>query len=54
MAKNLVRPNITLVCPECKHENYVTVKNKKEHPDKLELNKYCKWCNKVTAHKEKK
>ena len=29
MAKNETRPNIALVCSECKHENYVTVKNKK-------------------------
>ena len=28
MAKNETRPNITLVCTECKHENYTTVKNK--------------------------
>ena len=47
MAKNETRP-------ECKHENYVTVKNKKNSPEKLELNKFCKWCNKKTVHKEKK
>ena len=29
MAKNENRPNIALVCTECKRENYVTVKNKK-------------------------
>ena len=29
MAKNETRPNIALVCTECKRENYVTVKNKK-------------------------
>lgn len=54
MAKNESRPNIIMVCTECKHENYVTVKNKKNDPDKKELNKYCKWCKKVTVHKEKK
>ena len=54
MAKNENRPNIALVCTECKHENYVTVKNKKNDPEKLELNKFCKWCNKQTVHKEKK
>ena len=42
MAKNENRPNIALVCTECKHENYVTVKNKKNTTEKLELNKYCK------------
>jgi len=54
MAKNETRPNITLVCTECKHENYVTVKNKKNTTEKLELKKYCKYCNKATVHKEKK
>ena len=54
MAKNENRPNITLVCTECKHKKYVTVKNKKNTTDKLQLNKYCKWCNKSTVHKEEK
>ena len=31
MAKNENRPNIALVCSECKRENYVTVKNKKKY-----------------------
>jgi len=52
MAKNVNRPNICLVCTECKHENYVT--DKKKATEKLELNKYCRWCKKVTVHKEKK
>lgn len=54
MAKNENRPNITLTCTECKHKNYLTEKNKKNDPDKLQLKKYCKWCNKVTVHKEEK
>jgi large subunit ribosomal protein L33 len=54
MAKNEVRPSITLVCSECKKENYVTVKNKKNTTDKLELKKYCSTCRKATVHKEKK
>lgn len=45
---------ITLVCSECKNENYITRKNKKVHPDRLELSKYCPKCNKSTKHKEKK
>ncbi len=54
MAKNENRPNIQLECTECKHINYVTNKNKKNTPDKIELKKFCKWCNKQTVHKEKK
>ena len=45
---------ITLVCSVCKNENYITKKNKKVHPDRIELNKYCPNCNKSTMHKEKK
>lgn len=45
---------ITLVCTECKHENYISKKNKKNNPDRIELNKYCSNCNKVQTHREKK
>lgn len=45
---------ITLVCTECKHENYITKKNKKNHSERLELKKFCPNCNKSTPHKEKK
>ena len=36
-----MRVKITLRCNECKQRNYNTMKNKKNTPDKLELNKYC-------------
>lgn len=45
---------ITLVCTECKNENYITRKNKKKHTERLELQKYCRKCNKATLHREKK
>lgn len=45
---------ITLVCTECKRRNYSTRKNKKKHPDRLELKKYCKFCRKYTLHREHK
>ncbi|MFV0288076.1 MAG: 50S ribosomal protein L33 [Mycoplasmatales bacterium] len=45
---------ITLVCTECKNENYISKKNKRKHPDRIELNKYCSKCNKAVAHREKK
>ena len=45
---------ITLECTECKPRNYDTKKNKKKHPDRMEMNKYCKFCGKHTAHKETK
>ncbi|MFA5283276.1 MAG: 50S ribosomal protein L33 [Bacilli bacterium] len=49
-----MRDNITLKCTVCGEENYISTKNKKNHPDRLEIKKYCHRCNKVTVHKEKK
>ncbi len=48
------RVRVTLACTECNQRNYDTVKNKKNDPDRLELNKYCKFCRKHTPHKETK
>ncbi len=47
-----MRVKITLRCNECKQRNYNTMKNKKNTPDKLELNKYCPFCRKHTVHTE--
>ena len=47
-----VRPKITLACEECKERNYITKKNRRNNPDRLELKKYCSRCNKSTAHRE--
>lgn len=51
---NPVRSRITLACTECKERNYATSKNKKNDPDRIETSKFCKRCNKHTAHKETK
>lgn len=48
------RYSLTLKCTECGEENYLTSKNKKKHPERLELKKYCPRCKKSTIHKEKK
>ena len=37
MAATDVRPKITLACQECKHRNYITRKNRRNDPDRLEL-----------------
>ncbi|MBD3689317.1 50S ribosomal protein L33 [Nanchangia anserum] len=47
-----VRPKITLACSECKERNYITKKNRRNNPDRLELAKYCPRCRKSTTHKE--
>jgi len=46
------RDIITLACSECKSRNYTTMKNKKNDPNRLEMNKYCKVCRKHTLHRE--
>jgi large subunit ribosomal protein L33 len=46
------RIKIGLVCSVCKNRNYVSEKNKMETPEKLQLNKFCRHCRKVTKHKE--
>ena len=52
--KKTKRAVLTLQCTECKNINYTEEKNKKNTPEKLELNKYCKFCRKTTKHKETK
>ncbi len=52
--KGEVRERITLQCTECNEENYRTEKNKRNTPERLELNKYCSKCKKTTLHREKK
>ncbi|MGI6329822.1 MAG: 50S ribosomal protein L33 [Bacilli bacterium] len=54
MAKSQNRELVTLICSDCKEENYRTSKNKKNTTDRLELKKYCSRCQKTTLHKEKK
>ena len=50
----MARDDIILKCTECGMENYTTTKNKKKHPEKMEISKFCPKCNKMTVHKEKK
>lgn len=45
---------ITMVCTESGDENYTMKKNKKNHPQRLEMKKYCPRLDKVTLHREKK
>jgi large subunit ribosomal protein L33 len=59
--KNLKSARFILVmgCEICRKNkskmfNYTTEKNKKNTPNKLELNKYCNRCLKKTLYKELK
>ena len=50
----VMRVKITLACTECKQRNYNMTKEKKNHPDRMETSKYCRFCKKHTLHKETK
>ena len=62
MAKNKgPRIMITLECTECRQNmplrtpgvsRYQSSKNRRNTTDKLELAKFCRYCNKHTIHKE--
>ena len=54
MAKKENREGIALQCTVSKNINYLTSKNKQNTEGKLEVKKFCKKCNKTTAHKERK
>ena len=41
MAKSEKRVKITLECTECKRRNYITMKNKLNDRERLEMKKYC-------------
>jgi large subunit ribosomal protein L33 len=52
MAKKEDRIIITLACTECRERNYTTVKNRRNDPDRLELNKFCRRCRQHRLHRE--
>ena len=62
MAKNKgPRVIITLECTKCKENEkkrsagvsrYLTQKSRRNTPNKIELLKHCRYCNKHTIHKE--
>nr|YP_009093284.1 ribosomal protein L33 [Cerataulina daemon]AIR75957.1 ribosomal protein L33 [Cerataulina daemon] len=62
MAKNKgTRILITLECLDCRSNTnkrsqgvsrYTTQKNRRNNPERIELKKYCKHCNRTTIHKE--
>jgi large subunit ribosomal protein L33 len=51
---SMPRDNIILQCTECKERNYVTTKNKKNQPNRLEFKKFCRRCRKHQLHRENK
>jgi len=49
-----MREIVFLSCGDCKRRNYTIRRNKKKHPEKLAISKYCRFCGKHTGHKETK
>ena len=47
-----IRPKITMACSECKERNYITRKNRRNNPDRLEMKKYCRRDGRHTVHRE--
>jgi len=54
MAKKATRTVITLECTECRERNYVSEKNRRNDPSRLELSKYCPRCRTHRPHRETK
>ena len=52
MAKNEMRVQVILACEDCKRRNYITMKNKVNQRERIEMSKYCQWERKHTLHKE--
>ena len=48
------RKIITLECTECNNRNYSTEKNTSANAERIEIMKFCPFCNKRTKHKETK
>jgi large subunit ribosomal protein L33 len=41
-----------LACVECKERNYITKKNRRNNPDRMEMMKFCPRDRKHTMHRE--
>jgi large subunit ribosomal protein L33 len=52
--KKDVRMVIHLQCTECKERNYTSMKNRRNDPQRIELQKFCSRCRKHTLHRETK
>lgn len=49
-----MRVNVTLACAETGDRDYTTTKNKKTHPERLKLRKYCPRLRKHVLYVETK
>jgi len=47
-----MRVKVVVECEVCKSRNYTLSKNRKEHPERLEVKKFCPRCGTHTIHRE--
>ncbi|ADO56335.1 50S ribosomal protein L33 [Paenibacillus polymyxa] len=47
-----MRVIVTLACTESGDRNYTTTKNKRNHPERIEMRKYSPRLKKYTIHRE--
>ena len=47
-----VRQLINLACTECRERTYHTEKNRRNDPNRIELNKFCPRCRTHRVHRE--
>ena len=52
VAKNDRRIKVTLECEVCKQRNYITMKNRNNDRERIEMKKYCRFDRVHTLHKE--
>ncbi|MDP6100910.1 MAG: 50S ribosomal protein L33 [Dehalococcoidia bacterium] len=52
--KAAVREVIYLACIQCQQRSYTSSKNRRNDPQRLELNKFCPRCRAHTQHRETK
>ncbi len=52
MARKEDRVVAEMACTECRNRNYVTSKNRRNDPDRLELRKFCPRCRGHRLHRE--
>jgi large subunit ribosomal protein L33 len=46
------RVKVTLACDVCKRRNYITIKNRQNDRERIEMKKYCRWDRQHTLHRE--
>ncbi|MDA3128900.1 50S ribosomal protein L33 [Aliibacillus thermotolerans] len=49
-----MRAKVVLACTKCASRNYTTEKRKDVKADRMEMKKFCKYCNEHTLHRETK